>query len=478
MRAGKRGAAPRRSRRARCAALAALACAACAHVPPAPIDAAANGARIAARSLHDPRVTAALARHDFKLDGGAWTLDELTLAAWTLRTDLDVARAQVDAARAAVDVAGLKPNPTLTGTSEKVIDRGSEHPWVVGAALALRFETGNKREIRTARALAEQRSLEWQFGEALWNARAAVRKALFDRELALEVADLDARSVALTRGFQQWVETRLAHGAATTSERLAAVQAANEAESRRALDAAALADARATLAAAVGVVPDELARIEPAAPALAELPELSTEQLGAARDAALVNRLDVRRALADYDVAEQALRAAVAAQYPDFTLGPGYLLDQADHKITLALDLPVALKRNASAAIRGAIAARAVAAAKVDDVQAAALAAIDIAFARYRASRDALAAAERAERDATDAVTALEHRLAAGAANRGEVLAAQIALAGLTRGTLDARRAVLDSATALENGIEQPLFPTSVLDPSTAMRELLVGAPQ
>jgi len=453
-----------------------MASTACQHVPLAPIDAAANGERIAARSLADSAVHDVLARHDLPISAGnAWSLDQLTLAAWTLRTDLAVARSQVAAARAAAGVEDQRPNPTVATTTEKVVDGGVDHPWVIGAALALTFETGGKRAIRRDRALAQVQALEWQFGEALWSARAEVRAALLDVALAQEQVALDDAQTQLTRAFLAWVQARLEHGAATTSERLAAVQALNEGTGRRELDNAALATASATLARAVGVVPHEFAAVRPVLPPLAKLPEIAVADVSAARALALVNRLDVQRALAEYQIAEQDLRAAVASQYPDLTLAPGYTVDQGDHKVTFGLDLPVPLFHNANAAIQSAIAQRAVAAAKFDDVQAAALGTIDVGFARYESSRNALAAAEQAARDAEAAVASLEQQLAAGGASRGDVLAAQIALSGLRRNALAARRAVLDAATALENGIERPLFPASSIEPAAEIRELLVG---
>jgi len=447
---------------------------ACQHVPPAPLDAAANGERLAARSLTAPFVQQALARHDLGLAADqSWSLDQLTLAAWLLRTDLAVARSEVAAARAATGVDSERRNPTVSTTTENVVDPDVENPWVIGAALALTFELGHKREIREQRALAHEQALEWQFGQALWSARAEVRAALLDLAFADELLSLDTEKARLTRAFLAWVEARFERGAATTSERLAALQAVNESESRRQIDNAATAKASATLAATIGVAPRELASSPAALPPLTTLPTIAGDDVNAARGLALVNRLDVRRALAEYEVAEQDLRAAVASQYPDLALAPGYLVDQADHKITLGLDLPVPLFHNASATIQQAIAARALAAAKFDDVQASVLAAIDIGFAQYQSSRSALAAAEQAERDATDAASSLERQLAAGAANRGELLARQIAVTDLRRKALAARRAVLDATTALENGVQRPLFPSSALEPADVIRELL-----
>ena len=452
-----------------------LGCAACEHVPPVAIDPAANAERIAARTLTDPAVEDALARHGVPAGIAPWSLDQLTLAAWTLRTDLAVARAEVAAAHAGETVEGMRANPSVTANTEKVLEDNAEHPWVIGAALALKLEPGGKRTIREHRAQAQSLALEWGFGETLWTARAEVRAALLDSMLADDLVALDEEDARLTRAFLDWVEARFALAAATTSERHAATQQANEAESRRYLDTAARATAWARFAAAVGIAPGELESVRVARPDLAELPALDRDDVARARDLALVNRLDVRRALAEYEVAEQDLRAAVAAQYPDFTLGPGYLLDEDQHKITLALDLPVPLFHDAKPAIRRALAERGVAAAKLDEVQAGALAAIDVGFAQYESARNALQAALRAERSAADSALAAERQLEAGAADRGALLAARIAHVGLQRAALTARRAALDAATSLENAIERPLVPASALETTAAIRELLVG---
>jgi len=448
--------------------------AACQHVPLAPIDAAANRDRIVARSLTATAVDDALARHSLPVTQSAWSLDQLTLAAWTLRTDVAVARAEVGAARAKTGVESQRPNPTVQMTNEKVISGGPD-PWVLGAALAMTFELGGKRDIRRETALASERAAEWAFGEALWSARAEVRSALLDVAFANASVALDGDEARLAREYLDWVDTRLQYGAATTAERLLAVQALNESTSRRELDAVDLARATAKLAAAIGVTSTELAAVQ--LPPLTGVPAIADADVSSARDLALVNRLDVRRALEEYAIAEQDLRAAVAKQYPDLTLAPGYLLDQADHKITLGLDLPVPLFHSANAAIQRAIAERAVAAARFDDTQAGALAAIDVAIAEYHAARGALAAVEQGERDAADTVTSLERRLEAGAVNRGQLLAGEIALAGLRRSTLTARRALLDAVTALEQGVERPLYPASAIDTSGELRELLVVEP-
>jgi hypothetical protein len=61
--------------------------------------------------------------------------------------------------------------------------------------------------------------------------------------------------------------------------------------------------------------------------------------------------------------------------------------------------------------------------------------------------------------------------------SRGELLSAEIARVGLRRSAFAARRAVVDSVTAIENGLERPLYPASSLQPAGAIGELLVLQP-
>lgn len=447
-----------------------LACQACQHVPPAPIDPAGNADRLEQRSLDDPAVTSALTRYGQPVpDDARWSLDQLTVAAWTLRTDVGVAEAQLAAARAATRVDGQRPNPTVDNSAERVTnDTPSVSPWVLGAGLGLKIETAGKRHIRARRARAREQAFEAQLGQVLWSARAAVRDALLARSFADRTLALDDDEVRLRRAYLDWVDTRLELGAATSQERLLAAEALSQIQSQRGLDRAQLASASAALAAAVGLTPAQFSNVAPASPDLETLPDLGTEDLGAARDAALVNRVDVRRALADYRVAEQDLRAAVAAQYPDISLGPGYLVDQGDRKLTLNLSLPVPLFHSGAAAIDSAVAARAVAAVQFDQVQASALAQIDTGFALYRATRGALTAAEDAEREAQSQLRTAQQRMDAGAANRGDVLGAEINLLVRRRNTLAARRALVDALGAVEDGIQQPLYPSSSLQPAAA----------
>jgi cobalt-zinc-cadmium efflux system outer membrane protein len=439
---------------------------ACQHVPPAPIDPADNARKLEERSLDDAAVAAALQRYGQRRpETDEWSLDQLTVAAWALRPEIAVAKARLEAARATTRVEAQRPNPTAAGTVEGVTNKTpGVSPWVIGAGLNLTFETAGKRDIRRQRALVQERTLQWQLGEALWAARSAVRNALSARVLAEQTVSLDDEEVSLRRAYLEWIETKLRYGAATSQDRLLAAEVLGQIESQLQLDRAALASASASLATAVGVAPAAFSGIVPRPPDFDNVPTMPASDLAAARELALTNRLDIRRALSEYEAAEQDLRLAVAQQYPNIVLGPGYLFDQGDRKITLIPDLPVPLFHTGAAVVDGAVAARAVAAELFNQVQANALAQIDTSFALYQATLKAYAAARQAEGQARQTFQTAQQRIEAGAADRGEVLGAHIALLVRRRNTLDARRAVVDAVNSLEDGIQKPIFPPSSIE--------------
>src|SRR5207244_5176387 len=114
---------------------------------------------------------------------------------------------------------------------------------------------------------------------------------------------------------------------------------------------------------------------------------------GELRRRALNGRSDVEAALAEYEAAQSALQLAVANQYPNVTLGPGYIYDIGVNKFSLspALDLPVFNQNQGQ--IGEALAKRQEAAAKFTALQAGSIGAIDSALAAYRAATHQLATA-------------------------------------------------------------------------------------
>lgn len=335
--------------------------------------------------------------------------------------------------------------------------------WVVAAALTFTLETGSKREIRVAQAQADTQTRRWHLAETYWLARAELRRALVARTLAQASIGLAEQELALRQEFVDWVGTQIRFGLGIGADRLTAETNLSRAQSQLRGARGDLVAAEAQIAAATGVAIENLPLSVLAPIAFDTLPAPNSADTAGLRDWGIVNRLTVRHGLADYAVAEQALRQAVAQQYPDVNLGPGYSYDRGDHAITLTSSAVIPLLHDQSAAIAQAEDTRAKAAVQFQALQAQALAEIDSATARYQTAYTALADTRMIEELARQTVTDVQRRVTAGAADRGEILTAQIGLATAERASLDALRAATDALGALEDGVQRPVWPASAL---------------
>ncbi len=329
----------------------------CVRYTPVPLSPEATLGALEARRLDDPAVArfARAGGEEGAWPPAAWDLRRLTVAALYFSPALDVARAQWDAALGAAITAGARPNPSLTASEgyNATTPRSEGTPWIPQVALAIPLDVFGKRRSRLDRARALAESARLNVVTEAWQVRRRVREAYLDLYVARASDTLIAQRAALHAAMVRILEAQRSLGEvssfAVTQARLA------QADSRlAALDAAQqCARARSALAEAVGVASSST--IDAAALDVESLERVTVAPPGdALRRQALINRSDVRGALADYAAAQDALQLEVRNQYPDLTLGPGYQLDQTDIKWTLALSLPVALlDRNRGCALAG-----------------------------------------------------------------------------------------------------------------------------
>jgi cobalt-zinc-cadmium efflux system outer membrane protein len=185
--------------------------------------------------------------------------------------------------------------------------------------------------------------------------------------------------------------------------------------------------ARAALAGALAVPARTLDSLEVAADSGSGCASVGSPGPDSLVTLALTRRPEIGRVLAEYAGAEADLRLAVARQYPDLELGPGFIWDQGVDRWTLALSLPNLLGFRNRAPIDEANAARTAAAARVGEVQDALLAEVELAAGRCRGALVELGAADSLVVAAQRAA-----QLARSAYERGETSRLEPALADLT----------------------------------------------
>ena len=431
---------------------------------PEPISPPALAATLYQRSLDDPdlrtwmKECAGFEPPSWPLK--SWDLNALTLAAYYFSPDLDIARANAAAAGAAITTAGMKPNPTVG------VGPGYQSPpdsqFIMGFNFDLPIETAGKRGYRIASANRLSRASRLQLAQTAWTVRSRVRAALVDYRFAMETANRIRQQESLQATYAGLIEKRFHAGEIALPELTTAqIDLTNLRQALRTAEGQ-VHTAHAVLSAAIGVPDDALGAKEltwqgvdePPAPAL--LPPRSV------REAAVENRLDVQRALEQYEAAQSNLQLEVARQYPDIHLGPGYNYEEAAHFIALNLSAVLPLRNHNEGPIAEAEAQRKAAGAQLLATQSAVIADTDKALAQYNAAYSALEEAQRSLSQFEKQQRATQQLRDAGESDQLTVIGAQLQTANAARARLDARHQAQLSLGLLEDALEQPISPGAV----------------
>ena len=434
----------------------------CAHYEPAPIAPERSVAAWDARSLADAGLRDFIAANLDRLPESwppeEWNLDLLTLAAFYYHPDLDVARASTRVLDAGVMTAAARPNLGFSFDTSYVTP-GVISRWILTPAFTITRETRGKRGLRVRQAELRADSGRLELAATAWEVRSRLRASLAESLLAAREAEVLAAEERIRSELVALLDRAVALGDLPRQLASAARIELNTVRQRRLEADGAAEQARAALAASVGVPVAALESVAVVFPPPEALPDETIVLESAPRDA-LLNRLDVRRALIDYDVSEVALQLEIAEQYPDLQFGPGYRWreDEQRWQLGFALELPPDRNRGP---IAEALAGRELAAARFHSVQAAALGELERALAAYRA-------AQRSFDVATESVRAVEARqrdteraFELGDANAIALGEARLETAVAEREQLIALRNLETALAALEDAVQAPLDASS-----------------
>jgi len=353
-----------------------------------PISPPESAAQLKARSLEDAQLRAFIQQNlGHKITPwppSSWDLDLLTLAAFYLNPDLETARARLAATEASVVTAGARPNPDI-----RIAPGGEtspESPWLFGFRFDLPIETAGKRGYRVERARSLTEAARFDLTDTAWGVRKRVRVALLNHLLAVRELGLLQNQQQVLTERTKLLEVRLQVGEIPRPELDVAQIELSNARLGISIAEGWVHETQAVLAAAIGVSSSALNGVQFSWPSLEELP--SEEQISEdliERDAVL-NRLDVRRALAEYAAADTALKLEIAKQYPDLHIGPGYDFDEGHHKFSLGVGLTLPIFNRNQGPIAEAEARRKETGTQFLATQARVIGDSESALARYRAA--------------------------------------------------------------------------------------------
>ncbi len=430
----------------------------------APISPAANAASLRARTLQDDGLRTYLWERLPAVTGEwplkEWTLPELTLAAFYYNPELQFARGQVARAETAIITAGARPNPSIR--ADLGGETAPESPWIAGAGFALPIETAGKRRHRITEAERLADVARWNLASTAWAVRVQVRSALLEYSSAERGLHLLEGEESLRAEQVQLLEQRLAVGMIPRPE----VDTARILQTQTVLAVKAaqgrISQAEASLAAAIGLPAAALDGLQFSWPAFDQPPSAASLAPAKIQEDAVLNRIDIRRALADYSAAEAALRLEIALQYPNFDLGPDYAFEEGSHLFSVATGLVLPVFNRNQGPIAEVAARREQTATQVLAVQAAGIAASEQALAKYTAALDQLAEAWRLLQQSVAQEQAAKQLLAAGQSDRVALNGAQLQTAVTAIAQFDALYRTQQALGNLENAVQRPLLPGDI----------------
>lgn len=428
---------------------------------PEPVEPDANLEYLLGRSLDEKEFLAFLTARGHSVSPwppAAWDTETLTLATLYFNPRLRAARAALDVRWAELATASQRANPGLNLPLEHHSDTsGGRSPWLIGLITDLRFERPGKRNARIERVRAQAESAWVELEATAWELRSELHRALVEdwgarceRDLLAEELDLHERSQAL-------LARRVELGEASGFERSQARLELQRLKLLQVRQQAVLDDRRRALVDLIGLPQAQLGRAETDLDGLARLPGPDRIAQLSIPAAALIRRLDIRRALADYAAAEAQLKLEIEKQHPDIVLSPGFMFDQDDEVWVLgaAWTLPV-LHRN-DGPIREALAKRELEQALILSLQADIIHDVGRRRGLYLAQLEALAEAEELAGQAKRSEARLHRQFELGDTDRLAWLGARIGSARARRDAFALRVEAMRAAQALENAMQAPL---------------------
>ncbi len=427
----------------------------CATFQPQPVLPEKTAAAFDARSLNGDNLRAFLETNHVAGDWprDSWDLNALTLAAFYYQPALAEARAQWAAVEATKITAGERPNPTVGFTP--TYDTTTPPPWILGLTWDIPIETAGKRGKRIEQANHLSEAAKWDFVSAAWQTRSHVRTALLNLYIARETESLLARQEAAQSNVGRLLEGQLAAGAVSSYEVTQARVALTTTRLARQDAAGQSAQARVQLAGSLGLPLRALDGVKFSFDGLDQFPQNLTAP--EVRRDAILNRADVRGALADYAASQSALQLEIAKQYPDLHLGPGYELDQTDNKWSLGVSLDLPVLNHNQGPVAEAMANRAAAAAHFLTVQTTAISEIDSALAGYDAALKKTATVKSLLDDMQKQLDSVHAQAQAGAVEPLMLANAEVEFATGAQSQLDALVKAQEALGQLEDAVQSPL---------------------
>jgi cobalt-zinc-cadmium efflux system outer membrane protein len=433
--------------------------ASCVHYQARPLAPADSASSYSQRSLGSDSVRdavgALLHRPSQAWPPSQWDRASLLAVAITQNPDLAVLRAQIEVTLAAQERARELPNPDLTLQSE--YSRGEQYTWLYGVGFDFLLLSPRQRRLNLDIARRASATAQWQLIEKTWQIRSALVAALSGWEAVRRREPLLTHLIAAQQRLVDLQQRRVEAGEDPPSEVAASRVGLLQVEQQRAQLREEANRAQANLAAALGMPPEALDNLDIDWPDWGEPASLEQHELPALEEKALLGRADLAAAINDYADSEDRLQLAIARQYPQFHLSPGYYWDHGVAKWPVDLGLALPLFNRNRGEIAEADAERSLAGQRMLAVQAEIYGAIASAARADSLTGDTASSSDRQRQLADQQSHQAELGLKAGAIDSSERVAAEVVALRAALEDLSARADRQAARNSLEDALHMPL---------------------
>ncbi len=432
---------------------------ACASYHARPLHPQQSARTFAARRLDSPALRDAvmmlLPRPAPQWPPAHWNRAELLAVALADNPNLAVARAEVARTLAHQITAGEAPNPTIGLQSEYALN--DVHPWLYGVSFELPLRSPTLRRLAISQARIATSRARWQLMGATWTVRSELIAALSDWQNARRRSTMLSTLISDQQQLLKQQRARVDAGEDAPATLVPVQDALLQAQQQQGQARADAQRAQSDAAAALGLPPQALDDLQLDWQDWGTPPPVSPGELQAARARALLSRADLAAAIDDYAEAENTLRQAIARQYPQIALTPGYYWDHGIHKFPFDVGLTLPLFNRNQGEIAEARAGRELAGRRMLALQDSIYGQVAGAARAESIARDNESSARQRLQRAREQLRQARLGLKLGAIDRSEQLAASIAAIHAQLDLLQTQASWQAARDALEDALRAPL---------------------
>lgn len=384
-----------------------------------------------------------------------WGIRELTLCAFFFHPDLNLSRAEWRTAMAEQSTASQRAEPGISGEigNHSKTD-GNVSPWTLGVGIDIPIETAGKREARIDRATQLSEAARLQIGQTAWQVRSRLIKSWLDFQYANMQTEPLEKELAIRKSIVAMLEKRLTAGMVSSVEVTNTRLSLQKTQQQWSQNAGRIDELRAKLASDAGLPLSTFNQLNIIKKEIATDSFTQSEQM---QQTALLNRLDIRAALARYAASESKLRIEIAKQYPNIVLSPSYTFDQDDHVWSLGWSSLLTLIHKNRGLIEEARALREVEAAKFEILQADVISQLTQSRALYATAKSAFEQTQSYAQSLQSRSQKSQRQFDAGQIDRLELASTQLENVSATQNMLSAAYQLELATTEIENTMQYPL---------------------